>query len=87
MLNRHEREIRGLGRKGSWLRVGSGSGRTGRGLTAQLGFGVDLLIGNVAHEERETPGIPESGGQAIQQGPGSLVDGGAQSLLRLRSEG
>lgn len=48
---------------------------------------MDLLIGYVAHEERETPGIPESGGQAIQQGPGSLVDSGAQSLLRLGSEG
>lgn len=56
-------------------------------LTAQLGLGVDLLIGYVAHEERETPGIPESGGQAIQQGPGSLVDGGAQSPLCLGSEG
>lgn len=35
------------------------------GLTAQLGLGVDLLIGYVAHEERETPRIPESGSQAI----------------------
>lgn len=47
---------------------------------------MDLPIGYVAHEERETPRIPESGGQAIEQGPGSLVDGAAQSLLRLRSE-
>ena len=63
------------------------SGRTGRGLTAQLELGVDLLIGYIAHKKRETPGIPESGCQAIEQGPGGFVDGGAQSLLRLGVRG
>lgn len=62
-----------------------GTGKTGRGLTAQLELGVDLLIGYIAHKERKTPGIPESGGQAIQQSSGSLVNGRAQSPLRLKS--
>lgn len=77
------------GRQRSWLKggVGGGSGRTGRGLTAQLELGVDLLIGYIAHKKRETPGIPESGCQAIEQGPGGFVDGGAQSLLRLGVRG
>lgn len=82
----------GLGRKGRqrfWLKrgVGGGSERIGRGLTAQLELGVDLLIGYIAHKERETPGIPESGCQAIEQGPGGFVNGGAQSLLRLGVRG
>lgn len=47
---------------------------------------MDLLIGYIAHKKRKTPGIPESGGQAIQQSPGSLVNGRAQSPLRLQSE-
>lgn len=55
--------------------MGGGTGNTGRGLTAQLELSVDLLIGYIAHKERKTPGIPESGGQAIQQSPGSLVNG------------
>lgn len=33
--------------------------------SAQLELSVDLLIGYVAHKERKTPSIPESGGQAI----------------------
>lgn len=44
---------------------GRTGGGGGVGLTAQLGLGVDLLIGYVAHEERESPGIPKSGGQAV----------------------
>lgn len=47
---------------------------------------MDLLTGYVAHEERKTPNILKSGGQAIKQGPGSLVDGRAQNLLRLGTE-
>lgn len=57
------------------------------GLTTQLELSVDLLIGYIGHKERKTPGIPESGGQAIEQGPGSFVDGRAQSSLSLESEG
>lgn len=61
-LQRHwgtleERADGGLGRGEE---LGGGSGKAGRGLTAQLGLSVDLLIGYVAHEERETPGILES---------------------------
>lgn len=58
---------------------------TRRCLTAQLGLSVDLLTGYIAHKEGETPGILEAGGQAIQQGPSSFIDGGAQGLLRLGS--
>ena len=86
-LERH----RGTSQKGQkevWAERSLGwKRRSGRGLTAQLGLSVDLPTGYVAHEERKAPGITESGGQAVEQGPGSLVDGGAQSLLRLGSEG
>lgn len=46
---------------------------------------MDFLIGYIAHKERKTPGIPETGGQAIQQSPGSFVNGRAQNPLRLQS--
>lgn len=48
----------------SWQKEGI-EGATGGGLTAQLELSVDLLIGYIAHKERQTPGIPESRGQTV----------------------